>query len=189
LVNSAARDFDAFYQRRQGQSAEAKVGGSVLVISVDGKGVVMLVTSLGFGTLLGLLGALLLVTLLKRRNVVPEGIESVFTLCLILAMFQGSNVLLPESGMVPSSFTQVLIGKACRKLRFSGRLNPSNPRIYNDVYIALLAGQIGATVVTTSRLHRFSQLPAVGGRVNNYKHTLLSIETRSLRKSARTFAV
>jgi predicted nucleic acid-binding protein len=41
-----------------------------------------------------------------------------------------------------------LIGKACQKLRFSGRLDPSNPRIYNDVYIALLARQIRATVVT-----------------------------------------
>jgi len=52
--------------------------------------------------------------------------------------------------VVPSSFTQVLIGKACQKLRSSGRLDSSNPRIYNDVYIALLARQIGATVVTTN---------------------------------------
>ncbi len=50
--------------------------------------------------------------------------------------------------IVPSSFTQVLIGKVCQKLRSSGRLDPANPRIYNDTYIALLARQIGATVVT-----------------------------------------
>lgn len=41
LVKRAARDFDAFYQRRHGQSAEAEATGSVLVTSVDGKGVVM----------------------------------------------------------------------------------------------------------------------------------------------------
>jgi len=41
LVKRAARDFDAFYQRRHGQSAEAETTGSVLVTSVDGKGVVM----------------------------------------------------------------------------------------------------------------------------------------------------
>ena len=52
--------------------------------------------------------------------------------------------------VAPSSFTQVLIGKVCQKLRSSGRLDPSNPRMYNDVYIALLARQIGATVVTTN---------------------------------------
>ena len=52
--------------------------------------------------------------------------------------------------VVPSSATQVLIGKTCQKLRSSGRLDPANPRIYNDVCIALLARQIGAIVVTTN---------------------------------------
>jgi len=50
--------------------------------------------------------------------------------------------------VVPAASTQVLIGKVCRKLRLSGKLDPSHPRIYNDVAIALLARQIGATVVT-----------------------------------------
>ena len=52
--------------------------------------------------------------------------------------------------VVPSSATQVLIGRVCQKLRSSGRLDPANPRIYNDVSIALLARQIGAVVVTTN---------------------------------------
>jgi NhaP-type Na+/H+ or K+/H+ antiporter len=71
---------------------------------------VMLVTRLGFGTLLGLLGGLILVILLKRRNVVPEGLENVFTLCLILTMFQGANVLLPESGIVAVTVAGVVVG-------------------------------------------------------------------------------
>ena len=41
LVRSAAQDFDSFYKMRQGHDAEFKAKGSVLVISVDGKGVVM----------------------------------------------------------------------------------------------------------------------------------------------------
>ena len=52
--------------------------------------------------------------------------------------------------VVPSSTTQSLIGKACQKLRSIGRLDPANPRIYNDVCIALLARQIEATVITTN---------------------------------------
>jgi predicted nucleic acid-binding protein len=52
--------------------------------------------------------------------------------------------------VVPSSATQVLIGRVCQKLRSSGRLDPANPCIYNDVSIALLARQIGAVVVTTN---------------------------------------
>ena len=50
--------------------------------------------------------------------------------------------------VVPSASTQVTIGQACQKLRSSGRLDPIHPRIYNDVCVAMLARQIGATVVT-----------------------------------------
>ncbi len=48
----------------------------------------------------------------------------------------------------PASATQIKIGQVCQKLRSSGKLDPDNPRHYNDVCIALLARQIGATVVT-----------------------------------------
>jgi len=41
LVMRAARDFDAFYQTRQALSGEGQSAGSVLAISVDGKGVTM----------------------------------------------------------------------------------------------------------------------------------------------------
>lgn len=41
LVIRAARDFDAFYQRRQALPGEAQGIGSVLAVSVDGKGVTM----------------------------------------------------------------------------------------------------------------------------------------------------
>ena len=71
---------------------------------------IMLVSRLGFGALVGLFGGILLVALLKRRNVVPEGLENVFTLCLILAMFQGANMVLPESGIVAVTVAGVLVG-------------------------------------------------------------------------------
>lgn len=48
----------------------------------------------------------------------------------------------------PHPATQILIGRICNKLRFSGGLDPNDPSAYNDVCIALLARQIGATVVT-----------------------------------------
>ena len=52
--------------------------------------------------------------------------------------------------ITPSPSTQMLIGRVCQRLRRLGLLDPQNPRIYNDVCIALLARQIGATVVTTN---------------------------------------
>jgi predicted nucleic acid-binding protein len=48
----------------------------------------------------------------------------------------------------PEPATQIKIGRVCQKLRSIGKLDPSNPRQYNEVCIALLARQIGATVVT-----------------------------------------
>jgi len=41
LVVRAAQDFDAFYQRRQAMPGESQAAGSILAMSVDGKGVVM----------------------------------------------------------------------------------------------------------------------------------------------------
>jgi len=64
-----------------------------------------------------------------------------------LIRFGGSFIRLGRL-VAPSSSTQLLIGQVCQKLRSSGRLDPAHPRIYNDICIALLARQIGATVVT-----------------------------------------
>ena len=50
--------------------------------------------------------------------------------------------------VLPEPATQIKIGRVCQKLRSTGKLDPSNPRQYNDVCIAMLARQIGATVVT-----------------------------------------
>ena len=41
VVRRAARDFDAFYEMRQGQPLVGEQSGSIMVMSVDGKGVVM----------------------------------------------------------------------------------------------------------------------------------------------------
>jgi len=41
LVMRAAQDFDAFYEMRQGQAAVSEQSESIMVMSVDGKGVVM----------------------------------------------------------------------------------------------------------------------------------------------------
>jgi len=46
LVRLAARDFDAFYKTRQGRPAVVEENDSMMVISVDGKGVVMLTEDL-----------------------------------------------------------------------------------------------------------------------------------------------
>ena len=52
--------------------------------------------------------------------------------------------------IVPTVASLVLVGHTCRKLRRSGKLDPAHPKHYNDITIAALARQVGATVVTNN---------------------------------------
>jgi NhaP-type Na+/H+ or K+/H+ antiporter len=54
---------------------------------------------LAAGTLLGLAGGGLLTLLLRIRNLVPEGMQNTFSLAWAVALFQVSNVLVPETGI------------------------------------------------------------------------------------------
>ena len=50
--------------------------------------------------------------------------------------------------VLPTVMTLVSIGEACHRLRSSGKLDPVRPALYNDVCIAALARQVGATLIT-----------------------------------------
>jgi len=50
--------------------------------------------------------------------------------------------------IIPTVNTLVLIGKACHQLRTTGKINPVHPKHYNDISIAVLAHQVGASVIT-----------------------------------------
>lgn len=50
--------------------------------------------------------------------------------------------------IIPTVTTLILIGQACHQLRSSGKLDPVHPKHYNDISIAVLARQIGATLIT-----------------------------------------
>lgn len=50
--------------------------------------------------------------------------------------------------ILPTVATMVSIGEACLHLRASGKLDPANPKHYNDIAISLLARQVGAFVLT-----------------------------------------
>jgi predicted nucleic acid-binding protein len=64
--------------------------------------------------------------------------------------------------ITPVAATQQMIGHVCQRLRRSGRLDPRCPRGYNDVCIAMLARQIGATVVSAN----VSDFDAIGTQVD-----------------------
>lgn len=76
------------------------------------KGVLAVVSRLGFGVVFGLVGGLLLALVLRFRNLVPEGLENVFTLSLVLALYQGSNAILTESGIASVTIAGLVVGNA-----------------------------------------------------------------------------
>lgn len=76
------------------------------------QGGVDILLRLGFGILLGSLGGFGLVALFRVRNLVPQGLENVFTLSLVLALFQISNALMPESGIVVVTAAGLVVGNS-----------------------------------------------------------------------------
>jgi NhaP-type Na+/H+ or K+/H+ antiporter len=68
-----------------------------------------LASRLGVGLAAGVAGGFLLGALL-RSGWVPEGLENVFTLALVLALYQTSNALRPESGIVAVILAGLWVG-------------------------------------------------------------------------------
>jgi NhaP-type Na+/H+ or K+/H+ antiporter len=65
-----------------------------------------------FGSLLGAAGGRAIAALLRFEKAIPEGLESVFTLSFILLLYQGSNALLPETGIVAAVAAGLVVGNA-----------------------------------------------------------------------------
>jgi NhaP-type Na+/H+ or K+/H+ antiporter len=75
-------------------------------------------TTMGFGILVGLVGGLLLAILLRRRRIVPEGLENVFALALILALFQICNATpFEESGIAAVTVAGIVLGNSRTPVR------------------------------------------------------------------------
>jgi NhaP-type Na+/H+ or K+/H+ antiporter len=69
-----------------------------------------LVARLAFGAFLGFGGGFGIALLLRRPRIVPEGLENVFTLSLIFALFQISNAMFAESGIVTVTAAGLAVG-------------------------------------------------------------------------------
>ena len=65
---------------------------------------------LAAGAALGLAGGLLLGWLLRSERLVPEGYENVFTLGMVLALFEVSNAVFAESGIMSAAVAGLVVG-------------------------------------------------------------------------------
>ncbi|MFQ6678457.1 MAG: cation:proton antiporter [Fidelibacterota bacterium] len=62
------------------------------------------------GGFIGVVGGFFMAWLLGIRNLVPEGLENVFTLSLVFALYQFSNVVSHESGIVAVTTAGFVVG-------------------------------------------------------------------------------
>jgi NhaP-type Na+/H+ or K+/H+ antiporter len=81
------------------------------------QGPVSVLWSLGVGLAVGLVGGAALALLLRYRKVVPDGLENVFTLSLVLALFQTSNFLVAESGIMAAAAAGMMVGNMRTRVR------------------------------------------------------------------------
>ncbi len=73
-------------------------------------GVGALALRLGTGAAIGLLGGLVLVFLLRAPRLIPEGLENISILSLVLLLFQASNAVLAESGIAAAIVAGLVVG-------------------------------------------------------------------------------
>jgi NhaP-type Na+/H+ or K+/H+ antiporter len=73
-------------------------------------GALEIISRLGFGSLLGLAGGALIAWVLRFEKLVPDGLENVLTLSLVIALFQVSNYMMHESGLAAVTVAGVVMG-------------------------------------------------------------------------------
>jgi len=73
-------------------------------------GFISAVARLGMGGLLGLVGGGFLALLLRPKHVVPENLQKILTLAVVLALFQISNALQHESGIMSVTVAGLVVG-------------------------------------------------------------------------------
>jgi NhaP-type Na+/H+ or K+/H+ antiporter len=71
---------------------------------------------IGAGTLLGIIGGFIIVVILRPKKIIPEGLENVFTLAAVLALFQISDRIQSESGIAAVTVAGLVVGNFCRRI-------------------------------------------------------------------------
>ncbi|MFV1986951.1 MAG: cation:proton antiporter [Gemmatimonadota bacterium] len=78
------------------------------------RGLLGLPGRLVLGLLIGVAGGFLIGGLLRFKRVVPNGFENIFTLAFVLVLFQASNAILPESGIMTVAIAGIVVGNMPR---------------------------------------------------------------------------
>jgi NhaP-type Na+/H+ or K+/H+ antiporter len=90
----------------------------------------------------------LLIVLYRVRRLIPEGTENVFTLSAVLALFQTTNLILPESGIAAVTMAGIVIGNfSTRALRDLVEFKEELTVLLIGMLFVLLAADVRLTQV------------------------------------------
>ena len=114
-------------------------------------GALHLMTRLGFGALLGTVTGLAVAALLRSEHWVPEGLGNVFTLAMALAVFQLSNGLIEESGIVTVTAAGLVVGNVKTRVL-------SDLKEFKEQLTVLLIGMLFVLLAADVRLEEVREL-------------------------------
>lgn len=113
---------------------------------------------LGFGFVFGLLGGGVLALLLRYRNLVPLGMENVFTLAAVFVIFQGANAIMGETGIVAVIAAGLVMGNVPTPVQ-------RNLYEFKEQLTVMLIGMLFILLAADVRLEEVLRLGAAGGWV------------------------
>ncbi|MEM9693150.1 MAG: sodium:proton antiporter [Myxococcota bacterium] len=118
------------------------------------KGALHIVTKLGLGMLLGLIGGILIWLALRYRWVIASGLENVFTLAMVWALYQIADAVQHESGIAAATVAGLVVGN---------RKHPNQRTLleFNDQLTVML---IGILFVLLAADVRVADVQALGVR-------------------------
>jgi len=103
------------------------------------------------GATVGLVGGSLIAVLLRFRKLVPEGLENVFTLSLVLVVFEVSDSIQHESGIMAAAVAGFVVGN-------SGTLVSRELREFKEQLTVLLVGLLFVLLAADVRLEELTAL-------------------------------
>ena len=86
------------------EAALSEFTGTPFVWAVD------IASRIGLGAVAGALTGFIIVYIFRNKRLIPEGMENIFILCIILALFQGTNAVLSESGLAAVTIAGIVTG-------------------------------------------------------------------------------
>ncbi len=118
-------------------------------------GVGTLLLRLGVGAAAGVAGGLTLAACLKVTRLVPQDLDNPFTLALVLALFQGCNALMPETGLVAVIVAGMMVGN-------SGIPELRDLREFKEQLTVMLIGMLFVLLAADVRLAEIAALGTAG---------------------------